>query len=208
METNKMQGTEHQARAKAMNIAVSTKHSIVISNFLRYKNTAFAKSFLEDVIKKRKAVPFTRFNRDTGHKRGMAAGRYPVKAAAEFLRLIKSVEANAQGKGLNTSSLKIVKILANKAAIPVTGGRQRSATKRSHIEVVVAEGKVTKRNDKKDSSAKGSSKDSSKESVKNKEANKEVSKNENNEEVMKKPTNEKPEENSQKSAVQEGKAND
>lgn len=140
MKNNNMKGTEHNASAKMTNLPISTKQSVEISNYLRYKNTAFAKKFLEDVTVLKKAVPFKRFNRDRGHKAGMAAGRYPQKAAKEFLLLVKSVEANAQAKGLNTGNLKIVKILANKASVPATGGRNRQGTKRSHIEIMVKEG--------------------------------------------------------------------
>lgn len=136
---NKTLGTEHRASAKMTNLPISTKQSIEISRYLRYKNTVFAKKFLGDVVLLRKAVPFRRFIQDMGHKAGMASGRYPQKAAQEFLRLIKSVEANAHAKGLNTANLKIIKILANKASIPLTGGRIQQGTKRTHLEVMVME---------------------------------------------------------------------
>jgi len=141
----KLKNPEHFASASALNLPISTKHSIEISRYLRYKTTAFAKNFLENVIALKKAVPFRRFNRDMGHKAGMAAGRFPQKAAKEFLRLIKSVEANAQFKGLNTSNLKIIRILANKASVPVTGGRHRRGTKRASIEIEVKESKAVKK---------------------------------------------------------------
>ena len=117
--TNKTQtGNEHVAVAKAMNASISTKHSVEISSAIRNKNTNIVKSFLENVIKLKEAVPFKRFNRDVGHKKNMAAGRYPQNAAKEFLKLVKSAEANAQVKGLDTSNLKIVKVVSNKASIP------------------------------------------------------------------------------------------
>jgi large subunit ribosomal protein L22 len=143
-------GKEHYAFASAKNVAISTKHSIEISKVLRSKTTAFGKTYLEQVIDLKKAVPMKTFNRDVGHKKGkgMAAGRYPIKAAKEFLALLKSVEANAQFKGLTTSNLKITKILANKATIPMTGGRHRRATKRSNLEIEVKE-LATKKTDKK-----------------------------------------------------------
>ena len=122
----KKQGTEHIASAKAVGVPVSTKHSIEISKFLRYKPVSFAKAYLNEVIDLKKAIPFKTFNRDRGHKAGMAAGRFPEKAAKEFLKLLNSAESNAQFKGLNVSNLKIVKLLANKAAIPMTGGRNRT----------------------------------------------------------------------------------
>lgn len=143
-------GIEHLASAKMKDVGISTKHSVEISNYLRYKSTAFAKQFLADVIALKKPVPFKKFNKDMGHKKGMSAGRFPQNAAREFLRLVNSVEANAQSKGLNTSSLKIIKILANKASIPFTGGRQRHGTKRSHLEIEVKEmGKKEKKESKK-----------------------------------------------------------
>ena len=111
---------------------------------MRYKNTAYAKRFLEEVADLKRAVPFKKFYKDTGHKAGMAAGRFPQKAAKELLALVKSVEANALVKGLNASDLKITKIIANKASIPLTGGRRRTATKRSHVEIEVKEGRKAK----------------------------------------------------------------
>lgn len=137
---------EHFATAKATNLPLSTKQCIEISNTLRYKNTRYAKKYLEEVAELKRAVPFKRFIRDLGHKPGMAAGRFPQKAAKEFLKLIKSVEANAQAKGLNILNLKISKIMANKASIPVGGGRHRHGTKRTHLEIEVKERKESKQN--------------------------------------------------------------
>ncbi len=140
VDKNKV-GMEHAAFARSLNLPISTKHSVEISRYLRYKNTQFAKQFLEKVISLQKPVPFKRFTKDLGHKPGIGPGRYPQKAAREFLKLVKSVEANAQAKGLDTSVLKITALLANKASIPLTGGRHQHATKRTHLEIVVAEGK-------------------------------------------------------------------
>lgn len=141
---NNQLNPRHFAVARALDIPVSTKHCIEICRSLRYKNTAYAKKFLEDVADLKRAVPFKKFYKDTGHKAGMAAGRFPQKAAKEILDLVKSVEANALVKGLNPSDLKITKIIANKASIPLTGGRRRTATKRSHVEIEVKEGKKAK----------------------------------------------------------------
>jgi large subunit ribosomal protein L22 len=128
-----------RARAIARNMSISAKHSIELCRWLRYKTTAQAKRMLEDVITYKLAVPFKRFNRDVGHKPGMAAGRYPIKASKELMKLIESVEANAQFNGLHTGQLKIVKLIANKAAVPITGGRRNRGTKRTHIEIEVKE---------------------------------------------------------------------
>ena len=76
---------EQQALAKSMNVPISTKHSVEISNHLRYKTTSYAKQFLTEVVALRSAVPCKRFINDLGHKPGIGPGRYPKKAAAEFL---------------------------------------------------------------------------------------------------------------------------
>ena len=167
-KTNATEGTEHRAFARALNLTISTKSSIEISNFIRYKNTSFAKSYLEEVVALKKAIPFKRFNRDMGHKPGMAAGRFPKNAAAEFLKLIKSVESNAQMKGLDLTNLKISQIIANKAAVPLTGGRNRHGSKRTHLKIEVKEGKKiskSKKDSKKEETKEAPKKDVVKESV-------------------------------------------
>ena len=142
MATPPAAGTEHLAIARGLNLPVSTKHCLELSRELRYKTTSYAKKYLEEVMEIRRAVPFRRFTRNVGHKRGMASGRFPQKAAKEMLYLIKSVEANAQVKGLNTSNLKITKLIANRAATPMTGSRRPHGKKRTHLEVEVRERKM------------------------------------------------------------------
>ncbi len=142
--TQKETGREagHVARASSRSLSISTKHSVEISSHLRYKRLGDAKKILEDAIALRRAIPFKRFKRDIGHKRGMASGRYIPKAARAFLGLLKSVEANAQDLGLDAANLKITKILANKASIPGAGGRTRGSPKRTHVEIEVREAKA------------------------------------------------------------------
>src|SRR3989338_5429033 len=106
------------AVARALNVPVSSKQGIELSNSLRYRSTAAAKNILEEVIALRRAIPYRRFIKDLGHKPGIGAGRFPQKAARVILQLVKSVEANAQVKGLNSSSLKITKLVVNKASTP------------------------------------------------------------------------------------------
>ena len=148
VKENNSVGKEHLASAKSTNLSVSTKHSVEISKFLRYKKTNLAKKILEDIISLKSPIPFKTHNTDMGHKAGMAAGRYPTKAAKEFLTLIKSAEANAQAKGLNSSSLIISKLVPNKASTPFTGGRRRRGTKRTHLEIEVVERKSSKTSSK------------------------------------------------------------
>lgn len=132
------------AKARALNLPVSSKHCIELSRNLRYKTTVEAKKLLEGVLSYKKALPFYRFVHDIGHRQGVGSGRYPQKATKEFMHLVKAVEANAQAKGMNTANLKIIKILANRAAAPQTGNRHRRGTKRTHLEIEVREKKAFK----------------------------------------------------------------
>ncbi len=127
------------AIARARDLPISTKHATMVCHAIRYKNTAAAKKYLQEVIQLERAVPHPRFNFDLGHKPGMGPGRYPIKAAKEILKLVKNVEANAQVKGLNTTILKITKLMANKASIPQRGGRVPGAAKSSNLDIEVKE---------------------------------------------------------------------
>ena len=137
---------EHSARAVGLSLPISTKKSIEVCNKLRNLRLEKAKRFLEDVVKGKQAVAYTRFNKDTGHKRGIGPARYPMKTAEVLIRLLKSVEANAQFKGLSTADLVISNIHANRASRQWHFGRQlRTKMKRTHIEIMVEEKKTDKK---------------------------------------------------------------
>lgn len=136
---------EHMATAKATSLPISFKQSVEICNFIRNKKVNDAKKILMDVSNKKEAIPFTRFNSDVGHKKGMGSGRYPIKSSKELIKLLESAEANAQFKGLNTADLVIKHICANKAAKAWHFGRKRRRkAKRTNIEVIVQEERKNK----------------------------------------------------------------
>ncbi|RLG18049.1 50S ribosomal protein L22 [Nanoarchaeota archaeon] len=133
------QVTENCAKAVGISLPISRKHGFAICKYLRGFALPDAKKFLEDVIRLKRPVPFTKFTNGLGHKPGMAAGRFPVKASSYILKLLKSVEANAQVKGLSTANLIIKHIVAQKAPGVMRSGRRQRNAKRTHIEVVVEE---------------------------------------------------------------------
>ena len=131
---------DHIATAKAYNLPISLKKSIEICDFIKYKGLKKAQIILNNVIDKKIAVPFKRYNMDTGHKPGIAAGRYPKKASSEILKLLNSAEANAENKGLDTEKLVISKLIANKGNKMFHPGRHRGIKmKRTHLEVKLEE---------------------------------------------------------------------
>ncbi|MBN1275176.1 50S ribosomal protein L22 [Candidatus Woesearchaeota archaeon] len=137
------------ARAVLKDAPISTKAAIELCNHLRGKRTDAAKAYLERVIKRQEALPFKRFTNGVGHKRGIAAGRYPEKASKAFIDLINMAEANASQQGLATDLL-IKHLAAHLASRPFHFGRQRRRqTKRTHVEIVVVEAPGAKRKAKK-----------------------------------------------------------
>ncbi len=131
---------EHMARAVGMALPISFKQSVEICSFIRNKNVIQAKKMLQQVIDKEAAVPFRRYNWDLGHKKAIGPGRYPMSASKEFIRLIESVESNAQFKGINTSNLIIAHITAHKAGKAWHYGRKsRRKMKRTNVEIFVEE---------------------------------------------------------------------
>ncbi len=108
-----------------------------------------ARSFLEDVVSLKKAVPFRRFKKEGAHRvdaGNMHTGRFPAKTAKEFLEALENLEANAEFKGLDTDRLVIIHASANKGRV-VRGFTPRGFGKSSpsnnvlvHLELVAAEG--------------------------------------------------------------------
>ena len=136
---------EHRAKAVGLLMPISTKQGIEICSLIRGKNIQKAKKILNEAIDMKKPIPYTRFTDGAGHKHGIGPGKYPVKACREILKLVNLVEANAQHKGLDTSSLEIIHICAKKGPKSWHYGRQsRIAMKRTHVEIVVEEKEIKK----------------------------------------------------------------
>ena len=136
------------ARAMGKTIKISPKHSVEICRAIRGMKVAKAKTYLDEVIEMKKAVPFKRHNKKVGHRKklqGWPSGRYPVKAATQILKILKNSEANAEYKGMDIENLKIIHIsshkgLVIKGRIPRAFGRVTPFnTPTTHIHVVLGE---------------------------------------------------------------------
>ncbi len=107
-----------------------------------------AKEYLEGVAEMRISVPYRRYNKEVGHRRGQqgfASGGYPVKPAKYVLKLLDQLEANADYKGLDVERLRIVHASALRGRkiakfIPRAFGRSSPYMRELvHIEVVAEE---------------------------------------------------------------------
>ncbi|HIE34308.1 MAG TPA: 50S ribosomal protein L22, partial [Candidatus Altiarchaeales archaeon] len=78
------------ARAIGRDMDISFKHAILICDKLRGMMLRDAINLLDAVIKLDKSIPFRKFNKGVGHRKGLgrdAIGKYPAKAAQHILRI-------------------------------------------------------------------------------------------------------------------------
>ncbi len=135
-------------RASLREVDLSPKEAREVCEAIKGLSLEDARSLLRDVVDLRRPIPFRRYHGKVGHKAGLQgfyAGRYPVKVAKAVLKLLDSLEANAEYRGLDPGKLKLIHAAAYpgrrlKRYVPRAFGR---ATPRDrvlvHIEVVGAE---------------------------------------------------------------------
>ncbi len=130
-------------------VPISLKKSVEICHFLKGKKIDVALDLLRKIIRKEVAVPFKK-SKSAPHKRNIGPGKYPVKTATYFLKLIKNVQANAEDKGLSEDII-IYHISADKSFTQARYGRKNGIhAKRTNIQVIVkeVEGKGEKKENK------------------------------------------------------------
>lgn len=134
-----IEAAENCAQAMGVGLPISYKQSLMVTQAIRGLPLAKAKRVLEDALDMKRPIPFTRFTNGLGHKPGMAAGRFCVKASGKILDVLKNAEANAQFKGLSTGNLIVRHVCAKKGPNTLRYGRHHRMAKRTHVEVVLEE---------------------------------------------------------------------
>ncbi len=127
-ESDKPKKTEAVVNGK--NLPISTKHSIAICNMIRNKKIEEAIPLLELAEKKKIPVPM---RGEIPHKKGIMSGRYPINALAHFIKLLKSLNANALVNELELEKYKIA-CKANLASRPYRRFG-KGQFKRTHVEI-------------------------------------------------------------------------
>ena len=138
--------TRH-VRAALREKTISHKHAREIAVAIKGLSIESERDNLQSVINLERAIPFRRYNNEVGHKSdtGVMAGRYPKKAATEFVRLLDNLESNAEYRGMDLDRLKIINATVHKGRkierfIPRAQGR---ATPKidilTHVELVAQE---------------------------------------------------------------------
>ena len=107
---------ETTAIAAGRDLRISYKAAVEILKEIKGLHVDKAEQLLEDVIEKRRPIPYKRFYGKVGHRKGsgFGAGRYPVKAARHILKVLREAKANAEYKGLDVSKLWVVHAAAHK----------------------------------------------------------------------------------------------
>jgi large subunit ribosomal protein L22 len=142
--------TKH-VRAAIREKDISHKHSREVAVAIKGMSIEKARDFLNDVIRKKIAVPYRRYNNEVAHRSnvrdGFFAGRFPQKAAKEFLKLLDNLETNAEYKGMDLDRLRIISAVVHKGTrlerfTPRAMGRASPKfDNRIHVELVAQEGK-------------------------------------------------------------------
>jgi len=101
-------------KALGKDIDVSYKKAVVVCDKLRGMNLEDAIALLEAVAALEQPIPFKKYNKGTSQRPGAGVAKYPVKVAAEILKVLKNAQTNAEYKGLDAEKLRIISIQANK----------------------------------------------------------------------------------------------
>jgi len=118
------------------NSPISTKHSMAICKFIKYKKIEDAIEYLEKVIVGKKAIPM---KGEIPHRKGkMMSGRFPKNASKEFIIFLKSLKANANANNLEEPIIS--EAVANIGTRPY-GRFGRTRKKRTNITIKCRERK-------------------------------------------------------------------
>lgn len=132
-----------EATVYARDIPISTLDARAICKFIKKKTIQKAVGDLKEVLVFRKAVPM---KGEIPHRKGkMMSGRYPKKACEYFLKILKSLQGNANANNMDEPI--ITEAFADMASRPY-GQFGRVRRKRTHIKIKVTEKKVIRKGKK------------------------------------------------------------
>jgi len=137
----KVKPKKTEAVVNGYSLPISAKHSIAICKMIKGKRIEDAIQYLEKVALLKTAVPM---RGEIPHRKGnIGPGRYPQKAAKNFIVLLKSLAANAS----DLEEPRIYEAVSNLASRPY-GKFGRIKKKRTHIKLVAKEIKMINKSKK------------------------------------------------------------
>lgn len=132
-------------RASLRETQISHKHAREVALAIKDMYLNSARDYLEGVVNLEKPVAYRRYKKQVGHRsnlQGFPSGRFPVKTARAFLRLLDNLEANAEYKGMDLDRLKLIHVSAYQGVkiprfIPRAFGRNSAKDNTLvHVEIV------------------------------------------------------------------------
>jgi len=130
-------------KASLREVDVSPKWSREVCRAIVGLTIPEARRLMEDVIAMKRMIPYRRYKKKRAHHaQTKGPGGYPVKVARHMLKLLDSLEANAEFKGFDPDEVVIVHAAAHKARrlrkfMPRAFGRATPYDKQLvHIEVI------------------------------------------------------------------------
>jgi large subunit ribosomal protein L22 len=141
---------ERLAKAAGRDLRIKPKHAREICAVIKGMKVENAKTYLENVIQLKQSVPFRRYKKKMAHKKDLKefkwyAGKYPQKAAARIYETLSAAESNAEYKGLDIESCRIIHAATHRSRIikryiQRAHGRSTPRNKHmSHVEIVIYE---------------------------------------------------------------------
>lgn len=132
--TEKPKVKKSEAVVNGIGLGISTKYSAAICKFIKNKRIEEAVQDLEKVLLLKKAVPM---KGEVPHRKGkIMAGKYPIRAAKQFILLLKNLQANSNVNEL--ADPVIAEAVANMGSRPY--GRFGSVKrKRTSVRIVAKE---------------------------------------------------------------------
>ncbi|MBU0533032.1 hypothetical protein KKB44_06080 [Candidatus Micrarchaeota archaeon] len=131
--------SENCATARIEGVNASYKDLAEVCGRLKNKKTIWALGFLEKASKGEIPILYRTHNKRLGHRRELRGrkGRYPKKAAAVVLKLLKSAIANGKVKGLGDTYTILLASANKKEMYPRIASKGRWA--RSNLETARVE---------------------------------------------------------------------
>jgi large subunit ribosomal protein L22 len=116
-----------------------------IARAIRGMNVEEAKTFLKEIIDKKRPLPAVFHNRKLAHQKATGPGSYPQKAARYMLKTLENAENNAEYKGFDVENMKISHVSTYggrviQGIMPRAHGRATNKNKKTtNIEIILGE---------------------------------------------------------------------
>ncbi|MEM4302346.1 MAG: 50S ribosomal protein L22 [Candidatus Caldarchaeum sp.] len=109
---------ENEVRASLREVDVSPKWAREVCKAIKGLTISDAKKLLESVVEGKRMISYRRYvKKRAHHAETKGPGGYPVKVSKQMLRLLESLEANAEFKGLDPEKTRIVHAASHKGRV-------------------------------------------------------------------------------------------